>query len=595
MNKPKADILFEVSYEVCNKVGGIYTVLSSKAALMKEKYPEYIAIGPYYHDKAHVSLEQHPVPKEYADIFEELRKEGIECIYGKWLVQGEPSAILVDFKNYFPKSDEIKKELWERYGVDTLFCSYDYTEPMVWSWCVGKLIEKIGRKFDNKKVVAQFHEWMSGIALLYLKAHNPRVRTVFTTHATMLGRAICGGGDDLYGMLDSINPSEEAKKRGIVDKYTTEKACATQTDIFTTVSEITGLEAEKILGRKPEVLVLNGLDADKFPTIEGTSIKHQQTREVIRDFLSYYFFPYYHIDLEESLNYFLLARQEFRNKGIDIYIKALGKLNQRLKDEKSQKTIIAFILVPMGTQGIKTSLLENKNCFSEIKNEVNQQNEIVKTRLTRDLAAGKKIDMESLLPKNFMLSVKNTMQCFTKHGETPPLSTHNLQNEDSNEFVIAIKNAGLSNHEDDKVKIIIYPAYLSESDGLLNMNYYDAVSGFHLGSFPSYYEPWGYTPLECASLGVPAITTDLAGFGLYMQKMAEEKGGGLYVLKRHRRNENDVIDDFTDILHGFARMKKSERVNQKVMAKELSMLANWSILIENYIEAHNKALEKGGN
>ncbi len=591
MGKNNVEILFETSYEVCNKVGGIYTVLISKAALMKEKYPSYVAIGPYYHDKANLSLEQLPAPKEYSDIFDDLRKEGIECIYGRWLIPGEPNVILIDFKNYLSKTNDIKKELWEAFGVDTLYCSYDFTEPMVWAWCVGRLLDRIGRKYPDKKIVAQFHEWLAGIALLNLKKNNSTIRTVFTTHATMLGRAIAGSGEDLYSMLDRINPYEEAKKRGILDKFTTEKACATNCEIFTTVSEITGIEAEKILGRKPEVLVLNGLDAEKFPTIEGTSIKHQQTREIIREFLAYYFFPYYEIDLEESLNFFLLARYEFKNKGIDVYIKSLGKLNKRLKDEKSEKTVISLFFVPMDSHGIKTSLLENKNFYHEIKDAVEAQNVIVKTRLIRDLVSNKKIEIENLLPKDFIMSIKKTTQSFIKQGESPPLSTHTLQNENENEVIVALRNEGLLNKREDKVKVIIYPVYLSESDGVLNMKYYDVVSGCHLGIFPSYYEPWGYTPLECGALGVPSITTDLSGFGRYIENIPNEKKGGVYVLKRYHKSDNDFVDDFTETLYRFTKMKKNERVNQKVLAKELSLLADWSILINNYIEAHNRALE----
>jgi glycogen synthase len=592
MIKANADILFEASYEVCNKVGGIYTVLSSKAALMKEKYPEYVAVGPYYHDKASTSLEQQPAPKEYQDIFLELRQEGIECIYGRWMVTGEPNTILIDFRNCIKNGNDIKRELWEKFGVETLFSAWDYTEPMVWAWCVGKLLDKIGKKFESKKIVAHFHEWLAGIALLNLKANRSMIKTVFTTHATMLGRAIAGSGDDLYYLLDKINPYEEAKKRGILDKFSTEKACALNCDIFTTVSEITAIEAEKILGRRAEVIVLNGLDAEKFPTIEGTSIKHQETREEIRDFLSYYFFPYYSLDLEESLNYFLLARYEFRNKGLDIYIKALARMNNKLKSEKSTKTIISFFFVPMETHGINTTILENKNIYHEIKHAVEEQNETVKSRLVRDLASNKKIEIENLLPKNFLLSIKSTTQSFARQNSTPPLSTHNLHNEQNNEMINLMKNEGLLNREEDRIKVIIYPVYLSESDGILNLKYYDVVSGCHLGIFPSYYEPYGYTPLECAALGVPSVTSDLAGFGRYIETISKQKEGGIFVLKRFQKKEEDVINEFTGILYDFSKLKKPERVNQKVIAKELSLLADWSILINNYIEAHNMALLK---
>ena len=196
MIEPKAEMLFEVSYEVCNKVGGIYTVLTSKAALMKEKYKEYTTIGPYYAEKANVGLEQLPVPQELAKIFEELKSEGIECIYGKWQVPGEPNTILIDFRNVVGQADSIKKELWDNFSVDTLFGSGDFIEPMIWAWSVGRLLEKVGQNNSSKKIVAHFHEWLAGIALLYLKMKESSVKTVFTTHATMLGRAIAGSGEE---------------------------------------------------------------------------------------------------------------------------------------------------------------------------------------------------------------------------------------------------------------------------------------------------------------------------------------------------------------------------------------------------------------
>lgn len=593
METAKPDLLIEVSYEVCNKVGGIYTVLISKAALMKEKYAEYITIGPYYEDKANVSMEQIIPPEYLQEVFSELKAEGIECIYGKWLVPGEPQVILIDFRNYLDNANEIKKKLWESYGVDTLFASWDYTEPMVWSWCVGRLIQKISEKMPSKKIVSHFHEWLAGIALLYLKSQHSSVKTVFTTHATMLGRAIAGSGEDLYSMLDALDPKAEAKTRGVMEKFTTEKACANNANVFTTVSEITGIEAKKILGREPDVLVLNGLDIQEFPTFEETSILHQKTREVMRDFISYYFFPYYNFDLDKSLTYFLLGRNEFRNKGIDIYIKSLGQLNQKLKADNDSKTIVSFIFVPIGAQGIRTSLLQNKNIYNEIKKSIANNSDMIESRILRDLVSGKKIKGDDIFSKDFLMSIKKNIASFKKNEGLPPLSTHNIVDEDNNEIVKAIKAENLLNSADDKVKVIIYPVYVSESDGLLDLKYYDVLSGGHMGVFASYYEPWGYTPLECGALGVPSVTSDLAGFGRYVVKLTDkENNGGIYVLKRYQREYNEVINDFTDILYNFSKLNKEQRVKQKFASKELSKLADWSVLVENYIKAHNLALER---
>ena len=292
MIKANADILFEVSWEVCNKVGGIYTVVKSKVALMQKYYKNYIIIGPYVEAKARTDFEELPQPEEIKSIFDILEKEGITCYYGKWTLKEEPTSILIDFSKLVEKKDEIKKELWENFKIDSLSAQWDFDEPIIWCKAVARFLEEYANN-NKSKIAAHFHEWMAGSALLHLKKAKAKIATVFTTHATMLGRAIAGSGQDLYGMLDNMNPEEKAYESGVQDKFTTERACAQNTDIFTTVSEITGLEAEKILGRKPEVLVLNGLDTSQFPTVEEFSVKHVTCRKKIREFLTYHFFPYY--------------------------------------------------------------------------------------------------------------------------------------------------------------------------------------------------------------------------------------------------------------------------------------------------------------
>jgi len=588
-------MLFEASWEVCNKVGGIYTVVKSKVELVQQAYSEYFLIGPYFDEKARIETQQVVPPDRIKSVFDRLESEGIKCYFGKWHVRGEPSVILVNFHGLAAQKSEIKKWLYEDYQIETHLSSWDFEEPMIWAYAVGKLLQYMSEEFNDKKIVSHFHEWLAGIALLHLKSVGANIKTVFTTHATMLGRSLCGQGNDLYSMLDNLKPDEEAKRLGVVDKFQTEKACATKAEVFTTVSEITSIEAEKILGRKADVLVLNGLDIQKFPNFEECSIKHKQYRDVIREFLSYYFFPYYKFDVQNTLIFFIVGRYEFKNKGLDIFIKALGKLNDRMKKEGSRKNVATFFWIPSGVNGIKTDLLEAEDRYEQIKEFVDRNLADFKSRLIQTIMTEDEMSTDQLFDKDFTLDAKKLMMRFNKPG-MPQLCTHNLINEDQDAIISAFRQAGLDNEESDPVKVISYPVYLDGNDNLLGLKYYDALQGCHLGVFPSYYEPWGYTPLESAALGVPAVTTDLAGFGRFIRKriheLKKEDTGGIYILDRYNRDEKDVVEDFSEILYNYAQLHRKGRVEEKMEAKELSELADWKVLVDNYIEAHNLALKR---
>jgi len=585
----QADLAFEISWEVCNKVGGIYTVVMSKAALMKKNFSRYVLIGPYFEDRSKFEFEHEDPPEDFKPAFDEMAKEGVICHYGTWGVKGEPSVILLDFSTFVAKKNDIKKKLWEDYKIDSIKAGWDYEEPMVWSTAAGMLIEKILHHVQGK-VSVQCHEWMSGFALLYLKSKKLKVGTVFTTHATMLGRSLAGNNRDLYNELDKINPDEEAYKYKVEAKHLAEKACAKNTDAFTTVSEITALEAEKFLGRKADVLVLNGLDMKKFPTIEETSIKHITVREKIREFLTYYFFPYYSYDLQHDLIFFILGRYEFRNKGLDIFIRALGKLNERMKEEDAKRSVSVFFWIPAQNSGIKTDVLENKNYYRHIKNFVNFHSEEIINRIVSDIVSQKKLAVSNIFSDEFMDQVKKDILHFKRKGD-PPLSTHYM--DDMHDAMLSeMRRNGLNNKAEDKVKTIVYPVYLDGADDMLNLNYYDTIAGCHLGVFPSYYEPWGYTPLEGAALGVPSLTTDLSGFGMFIKKHKKRKQQGIFILDRLNKKEEDVVEEFTNLLHTYTKFTHEERVHNKTVAKDLAQLADWGKLIENYVEAHNIAIKK---
>jgi glycogen synthase len=595
--KAEADYLFESSWEVCNKVGGIYTVVSSKAALLNDIYQKnYFLIGPYFEKKRNFEYQEEKVPDFLKSAFLKLKNEGITCYFGKWIIEGEPYVILVDFSSLVQKKNDIKKELWDVYKIDSLYSQWDFEEPMVWSYAVGKLLEEISKNLKDKKIVGQFHEWLAGFSLLYLKNKKSTIKTIFTTHATMLGRSIAGSGESLYEMLPALNPDKEAYEHKIQDKYLTEKACASNCDVFTTVSEITAIEAEKILGRKADVILMNGLHMAQFPSFEEISLLHRQSRDKIREFFSYFFFPHYSFDLDESLTFFIVGRYEYKNKGIDIFMRALSLLNERLMKENSKKTIIVFFWIPREVHGTKLELSQNKMAFNHITEFIHKKTDDMQIKVINNIVSCdsennicEKNVLSSVFDNEFLLELKKLKANFSRAG-SPLLVTHNIPGEENDPLINEFIKFGLDNKKEDRVKIINYPVYLTGVDGLLDLEYYKAIVGCHLGVFPSYYEPWGYTPLESAAHGVPAITTDLAGFGRFMKDKTKNKG--IYVLERMGKKDDAVIKKFADVLYNYTKFDRNERVKQKIAAKELSNLADWKSLIDNYIKAHNLALSR---
>ncbi|MFH0740092.1 MAG: hypothetical protein V1819_03135 [bacterium] len=605
--KPKADFLFEVSWEVCNKIGGIWTVLKSKTRPTVEQYGEnYCLIGPYFRESSKGEFEEANVPDEWKQDFLDLEKQGFLLKFGYWLMPGNPKVILIDSSKFIGMGDEVKKELWEKFQVDSFNSPYDYTEPVIWAYTSGRLIEKLSQAMPNKKVVAQFHEWLSGAGLLYLKSRALSVGTVFTTHATILGRTLAANNVSLDSFLGKVNSKEESYKYGIQAKHQIEYACAQKTDVFTTVSQITGLESETILNRFPDVLLPNGLDMSRFPSIEQISIKHKMQRDKIKEFFFWYFFPYYVFDLKNTLVYFTIGRYELKNKGIDIFIKSLGKLNKKLKQEKSKKTVVAFFWVPAQIQNIKRELIESREIYTDIKDQLESIEEDVEGNIMKALISGSKMEKSDIFEneEDALAEIKNKILKFKKqgppaslHGEAlragnPPICTHNLN--DSNDAILQMLEAeSLLNAKEDKVKVIFYPIYLNGADGILNLTADEAIQGSHLGVFPSTYEPWGYTPLESAALGVSSVTTDLAGFGRFCSEyITGKKLPGVFLLNRMGKSEENSVGDLEEILYSFLKLSTNQRVENKIQARNLANMADWKILIKNYIIAHNKAVDK---
>ncbi len=586
----KADYLFEVSWEVCHQVGGIYTVIKSKAASIYDIYKEnYFLIGPYVAEEAAIKFEGKPAPNEFGEIFKELKKDNITCHFGKWVIDGvKVNTILIDFTQHLKKANEIKSQLWKDFKVDSFNSKEDFGKWVTWATIVGRLLKGL-RKTLRGRIVAQFHEYIAGAGLLYLKKRRVKVATVFTTHATYLGRMLASSGIPLYDVIKKIKPKAEAYRYKIPDRYSLEKACALNTDVFTTVSDITALEAKYLIGKKPDLILPNGLDISKFPTLDERAIKHSKFKKQIMDFVKVFFFPYYRFNEENCLLYFISGRYEFKNKGIDIFIKSLGKLNKKLVKDKSNKTIIALLWIPAEVQGINTTLLQNKINYEGIENFMDRSLDELKSNIINSIIKQRLPTTKELFNDAFHYQMKKKMIEFREKG-TPPIATHNLIDKDD-AILKALKRGGLNNSSHDKVKVIYYPIYLTGADGLIDLSYYDAITGCHFGIFPSYYEPWGYTPLETGALGVTSLTTDLSGFGKYILK--KHKGcKGICVLKRQQISERRAITTLANIMYDFSKLNQEERIKRKLEAKQIADLADWKNMVKYYIEAHNLALKR---
>jgi len=591
ISRKDIDPLFEVSWEVCNKVGGINTVIRSKVPqVIKHFKDNYFLIGPYIPENSGNEFAVGVPTEKLQKIFQRLQKEGIICHYGKWLIPGEPKTILLDYKNYAVRKNEIKARLWESYKIDSLNTQYhDYDEPIVWGDAVGRLLEEIHKQYDHR-IVVQFHEWLTAGALLYLKRNKIRVSTVFTTHATVLGRTLAGNNVDLYRILSEIDPEKEAYKWSVQAKHQTERVCAQQCDVFTTVSEITAMEAEHFLKRRPDVLVYNGLDISKYPSFEEVSIKHKLYKGKMKSFIEYYFFPYYSFDLDNTLIYFLTGRYEFHNKGIDVFIKALSKLNKELKEKKSHKTIVAFICVPRDVVRIKPELVESRAYYMDVQESIVDTMKDVERRIIRFMISKGSVSEKDLFTKEFLFELRKKIFRFMRKG-IPPLSTHELPNEDRDSIIKAFREEGLMNKDEDRVKMVLYPIYLTGTDNIMDLDYDEAIMGSHLGVFPSYYEPWGYTPLETGALGVASLTTDFSGFGRYLGDTGK-KDPGIFVIKAFGKSIEEEIGNLYSTLYNYSQFDREERIKNKIEARRLAALADWDKLIENYITAYKQAIEK---
>ncbi len=538
MTAPHA--LFEVSWEVCNKVGGIYTVVSTKAKTLVSRYGDaYVAIGPWLLSggQAH-QREQFEEEQGFADFCESCRALGIPVRVGRWRIPGRPRTILVEFSGLFAGKDPMFAGMWERHKVDSISGGWDYVEPVLFGHAAGIVIEKWFReRFAPRRVraVAQFHEWMTGAGLLHLKERVPEIGTVFTTHATVLGRSIASGGRSPESGLDGRTPDEAAEAHGIRAKHSMESVCAREADVFTTVSEITAREAELFLGRKPEPLLPNGIDLDVIDELAGTASRETaeaELRTLARRLCGE--------DLSGAMLVCVSGRYEFHNKGLDVLLDALA-----LVDRRPGRPIVLFALVPAGNSGIRSEVLERLRA---------------------------PID-----------SIRGPM------GGTGGISTHNLFDAERDPIARRCAERSLQNAPGSRVKVIHTPLYCAPDDGLLGLPYEAVLRGMDLTCFPSFYEPWGYTPEESLAVGVPTITTDCSGFGRWALESRLDPEHGVTVLPRQGVDDARSAELLAGILERLA-SEARDRDELSRTCRETARRTAWSDLVLRYLEAFNLAL-----
>ena len=538
------DYIFESSWEVCNKVGGIYTVLSTRAKTLHEKINDHlIFIGPdcWGKNDCPYFTEDNSL---FADWKKSLKDSDIDVKIGRWNIPGNPIAILVDFVPFFSLKDHIYGKLWEDFQVDSLHAYGDYDEASMFSYAAAKVVESYYKFYLNasQKVVYHANEWMTGLGALYIKKYLPEVATIFTTHATSIGRSICGNNKPLYDYLFAYNGDQMAGELNMQSKHSIEKQTALNVDCFTTVSDITANECKELLDKEPDVVLPNGFEDNFVPKGATFTSKRKAARKALFQVANCLTGSHFN---DDDIIISTSGRYEFRNKGIDVFIDSMNRLRY---DDRLNRQVVAFVEVPGWVESPRKDLQER-------------------------LASGETFDT----PLEF------------------PQLTHYLHSMNEDNVMNMCSRLGMWNRPEDKVKLIFIPCYLTGTDGILNLPYYDVVLANDLCVYPSYYEPWGYTPLEAVAFKVPCITTNLAGFGIWANSEFGKQGeieDGVKVICRTDYNYNEVADEIKNTVVKFSEMSPDLVKKVRTRAGNLAKKALWCKFITFYETAYDIALSK---
>uniref|UniRef100_A0ACB8EVA3 Glycogen(Starch) synthase n=1 Tax=Sphaerodactylus townsendi TaxID=933632 RepID=A0ACB8EVA3_9SAUR len=588
-------ILFEVAWEVANKVGGIYTVIQTKAKITLDEWGEnYFLIGPYLEQnvRTQVELIDPPNPAIRRTI-DSMNAKGCKVYFGRWLIEGGPYVILIDIAATAWSLDRWKTELWDSCSIGIPWYDREANDAVLFGFLTAWFLGEFSAQCEEKPfIIGHFHEWLAGIGLVLCRTRKLPVATVFTTHATLLGRYLCAGSVDFYNNLQNFNLDKEAGDRQIYHRYCMERSAVHCAHAFTTVSQITAVEAEHLLKRKPDIVTPNGLNVKKFSAMHEFQNLHAQSKARIQEFVRGHFYGHLDFNLDKTIFFFIAGRYEYSNKGADVFLEALARLNYLLRVNGSQTTVVAFFIMPARTNNFNVETLKGQAVRKQLWDTANAVKEKFGKKLYESLLVGNLPDMNKMLDKEDFTMMKRAIFATQRHS-FPPVCTHNMLDDSTDPILNTIRRIGLFNSSSDRVKVIFHPEFLSSTSPLLPVDYEEFVRGCHLGVFPSYYEPWGYTPAECTVMGIPSISTNLSGFGCFMEEhIADPSAYGIYIMDRRFRALDESCTQLTSFLYSFCQQTRRQRIIQRNRTERLSDLLDWKYLGRYYMYARHMALAK---
>jgi glycogen(starch) synthase len=589
-------LLIEVAWEVCNQVGGIYTVIRSKTPTQVSKWGNnYCTVGPYMHEFASAEFEEiEDSPDPFCQTVQKMKELGFDAKYGKWLVTGRPITVLLNPYCVFDRLGSIKYELWDHHEIPTPGEDELIDKVVAFGYLVKVFFSQLTQGGGTtKKIIGHFHEWMAGTPIPEIRYENIPVVTVFTTHATMLGRYLAMNDPGFYEHLPFFNWIDEARKFNIEPAVRIERSASHGSHVFTTVSDITGRECEYLIGRKVDYILPNGINIQRFVAIHEFQNLHKDFKERIHEFSMAHFFPSYTFDLDKTLYFFTSGRFEYRNKGFDLSIEALARLNWKLRRAGDDVTVVMFFITKQPYHSINPDILHSKALLAELRNTIDTVKEQVGERLFYEAASNK--DQRLPLLNDFVddywrLRYRRTLQSFKK-SSLPPIVTHNLINDGEDPILNFLRSTNMINNIDDKVKIVYHPEFISPTNPLFGMEYDQFVRGCHLGIFPSLYEPWGYTPLECLARAVPAITSNLSGFGDYVvNHIKPVNRKPIYITNNKTQDFDHAANQLANQMLHYVRLSIRERIDLRNKAENTSVHFDWNNLISYYEAAYWHAI-----
>jgi len=599
VGKPNNALLVETAWEICNQVGGIYTVVRSKIPEMVQHWDkDFFLLGPYFYDNTISDFEYSEIENPMvSQAIEACRQNGLEVHSGQWLVSGRPQTILFNPDSVMHKLGEIKYFYWEHHKID--FKNHDplMDQVLAFGYMVFEFVSALARNCmnDDTELLAHFHEYMAGTAIPEIRRQQIPVKIVFTTHATLLGRYLAMNDPNFYNHLPHVDWEKEAQKFNIEANVKLERACAHGAHTFTTVSEITGKECIHLLGRAADHILPNGLNIDRFYIRHEVQNLHHRYKKILEKFVIGHFFQSYSFDLSKTLYFFTSGRFEYLNKGYDLTLEALARLNHKMKESGSDLTIVMFFITKRPTHSINPEVLNSKAVMGSIDDNCNSIIKLLQERLFLNATSSdnhKLPELNSMVDDYWRLRYRRTIQSW-KTKQLPKVVTHNLINDSDDPILNFVRSANMLNDKSDKVKIVYHPDFLSSTSPLIGMDYGEFVRACHLGVFPSYYEPWGYTPIECLARGVSAVTSDLAGFGDYLKNVKKgDEEHGMFMVERHEKSFDESAEHLANIMLGYVEKSSRQRVDMRNKSEDLSEQFDWKILYQEYLKSYKSALQQ---